>query len=117
MIVVMVPGWQAGPRQAMHGLQVDMAEETANDARQNIISAGLVRSGDLLGSVRQSGTRVYIGTDHWAPIEHGAHRHTIRPRFKKALWWPGLEHPVGSVNHPGNRTYAPMQRALYTKRG
>lgn len=29
-------------------------------------------------------------------------QHEIRPRFKKALWWPGLERPIAYVaNHPG----------------
>ncbi len=28
----------------------------------------------------------------------------IRPRLKKALWWPGLPHPISVVqNHPGIR--------------
>ena len=27
---------------------------------------------------------------------------TIRPRRKKALFWPGARHPVASVNHPGS---------------
>jgi phage virion morphogenesis protein len=28
--------------------------------------------------------------------------HTIRPRRKKALFWPGARHPVKLVNHPGS---------------
>lgn len=31
----------------------------------------------------------------------GTNAHMIRPRFKKALWWPGLLHPVSFVWHPG----------------
>ena len=27
---------------------------------------------------------------------------TIRPRNKKALYWPGARHPVAQVNHPGS---------------
>jgi phage gpG-like protein len=29
--------------------------------------------------------------------------HTIKPRYKKALFWPGAGHPVKSVQHPGSR--------------
>jgi phage gpG-like protein len=29
--------------------------------------------------------------------------HTIVPRTKKALFWPGAAHPVKSVQHPGSR--------------
>ena len=112
-----MPGWQAGPRESMLNFQRKIADEVASDARDNIISAGLVRTGDLLGSVHQSGTRVYVGTDHWAPLEFGARPHLIRPVIKRALWWEGLEHPVSHVNHPGNREHSFMRRAIHKKRG
>lgn len=31
---------------------------------------------------------------------------TIRPRRKKALFWPGAAHPVASVRHPGSNVPA-----------
>jgi hypothetical protein len=34
-------------------------------------------------------------------LERGTRPHIIRPRFKKALFWPGARHPVGKVRHPG----------------
>jgi len=40
---------------------------------------------------QEMGTGVYAGGE---PYE-------IRPRRRKALWWPGLDHPVTSVMHPG----------------
>jgi len=33
--------------------------------------------------------------------QFGRDPYVIRPRNKKALWWPGLPHPVSQVNHPG----------------
>jgi len=33
----------------------------------------------------------------------GTRPHVIRPRRKKALYWPGADHPVKSVQHPGTR--------------
>ncbi len=32
--------------------------------------------------------------------------HVIRPRRKKALFWPGLNHPVKKVQHPGSKVPA-----------
>ena len=28
--------------------------------------------------------------------------HVIRPKVKRALFWPGAAHPVKKVNHPGS---------------
>ncbi len=36
-------------------------------------------------------------------VEEGTRPHVIRPVNAKALWWPGLDHPVMSVNHPGTK--------------
>jgi hypothetical protein len=88
-----------------------------DDVHANIISDGLVDTGDLLMSVRQEGTRVYVGTDHWHFLEYGTSPHPIYPVVKQALWWEGLAHPVPRVSHPGNREYAFMRRAIHKKRG
>jgi hypothetical protein len=117
MRVVMVPGWQAKVRGPMLQLQRDMAAEIARDCRLNIARDGLIKTGALLASVRQEGTRAYIGSDHWHFVEYGTDPHVIRPVTKEALWWEGARHPVRRVRHPGIREYAPMRRALYTKRG
>jgi phage virion morphogenesis protein len=49
---------------------------------------------------------VAIGTNKiYAAIHHFGGRtaaHIIRPRNKKALFWPGAGHPVKSVKHPGS---------------
>lgn len=42
-----------------------------------------------------------MGTGLYAP--GGGSMYEIRPRLKKALWWPGLEHPLKVVRHPGVR--------------
>lgn len=43
------------------------------------------------------------GTGLYGPHKQ---RYTIRPKNKKALFWPGAAHPVKSVNHPGMRPRA-----------
>lgn len=86
----------------------------ADTAHRNV--AQYSKSGALLASMRTvknaRGGRVFIGTDHWPYIEYGTKRHTIQPRYKKALWWPTAPYPVTRVRHPGTPEYAPMRRAL-----
>lgn len=36
-------------------------------------------------------------------IELGTRAHIIRPKTKKALYWPGSAHPVKEVKHPGTK--------------
>jgi len=66
----------------------------------------LVRSTLLRRSirvVRVSGTEVEVGTDRPYALAHqfGSDPYVIKPRNKKALFWPGAGHPVKIVHHPG----------------
>lgn len=45
-------------------------------------------------------------------VEYGTGPHVIRPRNKKALWWPGAEHPVREVYHPGTSPNPFFQRGI-----
>jgi hypothetical protein len=38
-------------------------------------------------------------------IEYGTRPHLILPNIKGALYWPGAQHPVRRVYHPGTRAY------------
>jgi hypothetical protein len=38
-------------------------------------------------------------------VEQGTEPHVIFPKTKKALFWPGADHPVRFVLHPGNPPY------------
>lgn len=44
--------------------------------------------------------------DYGAALEKGTPPHMIRPRNKKALYWPGANHPVKRVRHPGTKAYS-----------
>lgn len=46
-------------------------------------------------------------------IEYGTPPHEIRPKGKKALSWPGAEHPVKKVQHPGTRPNPIVRSALH----
>jgi len=45
-------------------------------------------------------------------VEFGTAPHVILPKDKKALYWPGAEHPVKRVNHPGTKANPFMERIL-----
>ena len=38
-----------------------------------------------------------------AAVEFGTGPHVIVPKKAKALFWPGADHPVKKVNHPGTK--------------
>ena len=55
------------------------------------------RSAGLKGEV---GPNLQITPYAWY-VHEGYGPFTIRPKQKKALWWPGAKHPVKKVEHPG----------------
>ena len=65
-----------------------------------LVDSGRLRNsvGYLAGHDRvEVGTGVVYASFH----QFGTGPYTIRPRRKKALYWPGAAHPVKQVNHPG----------------
>ncbi|GAP66273.1 hypothetical protein MBSD_n1577 [Mizugakiibacter sediminis] len=50
-----------------------------------------------------AGDTLQFGTDvvYAAAQQFGLPARTLRPKHGKALWWPGLPHPVAAVHHPG----------------
>ena len=45
-------------------------------------------------------------------VELGTSAHTILPRNKEALFWPGASYPVAIVHHPGSKPYPFLKPAL-----
>ncbi|KOX10140.1 hypothetical protein [Nocardiopsis sp. NRRL B-16309] len=78
---------------------------------------GPIDTGDYVSSIdteslEPHGWRV-IARDHKSAwIEYGTRPHEIRPRNKKALYWPGAAHPVGKVDHPGTAPTHNLAEAL-----
>ena len=119
--VVMSPGWgkkvlaKADKHVAYHTARVETG------VHANIMAARLIRTGALYRSVRSTyegvaHRRVWIGTDHWAPLEYGARPHLIRPRGPWPLRFRGRDGSMVRtflVRHPGNREYAVVRRALW----
>jgi hypothetical protein len=55
----------------------------------------------------------WFPTASYAPfVEFGTRPHTILPTSKQALYWPGADHPVRSVNHPGTKPNPFMERIV-----
>jgi len=55
----------------------------------------------------------WFPTASYAPyVEFGTKPHVILPKNAKALFWPGAEHPVASVNHPGTKPNPFMERIV-----
>src|SRR3954470_5658671 len=74
------------------------------------------RTGFLTQSFRAeltTGLLRWFPTASYAPyVEFGTRPHTILPKDKKALYWPGAAHPVRRVNHPGTKPNAFMERII-----
>jgi hypothetical protein len=60
----------------------------------------------------------WFPTASYAPyVEFGTKPHTILPKDKKALFWPGAAHPVRRVNHPGTKPNQFMERIITESQG
>lgn len=97
-----------------------VASAVAGDARRS----APMKTGAMVASIHvyRAGTytwHVRVGTDHWQHMEYGTlgRDPVIQPRVKRALWWPGLPHPVARVKkHPGNKPQPFMRPSLMQPR-
>jgi len=120
----MVPGYELRAKLAAAGPIHNVAQDIADDIRSNIRSAGLVKTGALLRSVRvrkraNGDSRVSIGTDHWWFPEYGTAPHVMiaPPGHVFTFVKPNGERVFTTrINHPGNRAYRVVRRAVYKKR-
>jgi hypothetical protein len=66
-----------------------------------------VRTGEMQRNVTEEITGqfdrlTYSDVPQWDWVIKGTPPHLILPKHpKEALYWPGADHPVASVNHPG----------------
>lgn len=59
-----------------------------------------------------AGVRLTATADHSAVLEFGSRPHIIEAKGKKALFWPGANHPVKKVHHPGTQAQHILRNAL-----
>lgn len=116
-IIIMAPGWERRIEVAARGPLWGLARDIAADTRHNLIEAGNYVTGELYRSVTARGATVSIGAGHWEYIEFGTRPHVIVSRGPWLLRNRITGQVFGRhVEHPGNREYAPLRRALYKKR-
>jgi hypothetical protein len=60
----------------------------------------------------KAGVRVIAAADYALVLERGSAPHVIEPKNKQALHWPGAEHPVRRVQHPGTSGQHILRNAL-----
>ena len=110
--------WDDIGEELVQAVQRNFDNEAAGDQPWKALTAAYARSrpqGKILtitSSLRNSvnhhagSNAVVIGTNHPHAAIHqfgGRTKPTrIRPKHKKALYWPGAAHPVAAVNHPGS---------------
>jgi hypothetical protein len=57
-----------------------------------------------------------LDVNYATDVEMGTSAHVIKPRFKRALYWEGADHPVAKVNHPGTHAQPYLRPALLQRR-
>jgi hypothetical protein len=112
----------------LEGRVTDLTEELARRVAHDARRYCQVDTGRLRRTIVAYRNRVYCGgpdAPYWYTVEFGSPPHVIRPRQrgmgrgrrrKKALHWPGADHPVAVVHHPGTPERSFMRRALYQGR-
>ncbi len=56
--------------------------------------------------------QVYTNVEYALAVHEGTGPHDIYPVHKKALYWPGADHPVKHVSHPGTAANPFGDRAI-----
>ncbi|MET8826098.1 hypothetical protein ABZX40_13580 [Streptomyces sp. NPDC004610] len=68
---------------------------------------------EVQGKVLRVGS---LDCNYATDVELGTPAHVILPSNKKALYWPGADHPVARVNHPGTDPQPYLRPALFQRR-
>lgn len=115
--------YERGLRRALGGMSDDVKRavertriDVQNEARRRApVDTGRLRSSIVSraeGRGRSVGYVVGTNVNYAAAVEYGTAPHVIKPKHKKALFWPGARHPVAQVNHPGTRAQPFMRPAI-----
>jgi hypothetical protein len=112
----LVTSFQQAPNTAAPILQRALSASQAFLAKYT--TKGIVpwRSGFLVQTfqaVLTTGLLRWYPTASYAPfVEFGTQPHMIFPQNGLALYWPGAQHPVKSVSHPGTKPNPFMERII-----
>jgi hypothetical protein len=107
---------QQSPSTAAPILQRALAASQAILAKYTVKGIVPWRTGFLAQTFQaqlSTGMLRWFPTASYAPfVEFGTKPHVIEAKDKKALYWPGAEHPVRRVNHPGTKENPFMERIV-----
>jgi hypothetical protein len=100
---------EIAPKSIKEGMK-RITRQAPKQVRKKIRTLGLVKSGQLVKSIRGRTRKdsSVIGSQYFVGhiLEGGAKPHRIKAKRGKMLWWPGLKPPgVKRVNHPGVKPY------------
>jgi HK97 gp10 family phage protein len=115
--------YERGLRRFFGGMSADVARavdrtriDVQNEARRRApVDTGRLRSSIVSrteGGGRSLGYVVGSNVNYAAAVEYGTAPHVIKPKYKRALYWPGAAHPVAQVNHPGTRAQPFLRPAI-----
>jgi len=111
---------QQAPQIVAPILQRALSASSAILAKHTVKGVVPWRTGFLVQTFRAEltpGMLKWMPTASYAPfVEFGTKPHTIVPKDKKALYWPGAAHPVARVNHPGTKANPFMERMSRNRR-
>jgi len=97
-------------------LQRALSASQATLAKHTVKGTVPWRTGFLTQSFRaeiSTGLLRWFPTASYAPyVEFGTKPHVILPKEKQALYWPGAQHPVRKVNHPGTKANPFLERII-----
>ncbi len=95
-------------------------KRVAEVVKQAAIAEATKKSGKLAGGISKTpsgefGWHIYESHKQGLWIREGTIGHSIYPRKAKALWWPGLPHPIAWTPHPGIRNKNPYPERAVSK--
>lgn len=120
---------------ARSGVRIDPAgrahvDAAINDWMEDTIGGAIL--GDARSYVHQRSGRLHdslraechdkvlrvgsLDCNYAASVELGSFQPVIKPKFKKALFWEGADHPVGAVYNHRTKPYPYLRPALFQRR-
>lgn len=116
--VEFVPGWELKLDSAIHDFMQELASDVLTDMREHCpVDTGALLA-DLDSEVIGKEARIgAVSVPHAIYAEEGVGPHIITTNSAGALFWPGAQHPVNEVHHPGYVGSHFMKKALYKERG
>jgi hypothetical protein len=111
------PSAQAHVDAAISDLLADIGDRMVVDAKAAVPKKTGRLANSLIAEVQGKTLRVgSTDVNYSTDVEMGTMPHLIFPNSKKALFWPGADHPVAYVNHPGTRPQPYLRPALFQRR-